>query len=106
MILWRPNTKTKMQTATVTLLIISAVFWCNTEAIPDGAVDCCLTTKDTRIPIQIVASYFQQTTESGCAIPATVFITKKDKKLCAPPEKNSWISKIITHLEKKKKTPQ
>ncbi|KAL1273797.1 hypothetical protein QQF64_026611 [Cirrhinus molitorella] len=69
-----------MQTTTVTLLIIAAVFWCNTEAFSDAAVDCCLTTKDTRIPIQIVASYFHQTTDSGCPIPATVFITKKDKK--------------------------
>uniref|UniRef100_A0A8C1YJ81 Chemokine (C-C motif) ligand 19a, tandem duplicate 2 n=1 Tax=Cyprinus carpio TaxID=7962 RepID=A0A8C1YJ81_CYPCA len=75
-------------------------------AFSDTAADCCLTTKDTRIPIQIVASYFQQTTESGCPIPATVFITKKDKKLCAPPEKNSWITRIITHLDKKKKDPQ
>ncbi|XP_018953023.1 C-C motif chemokine 3-like [Cyprinus carpio] len=106
MIFWRPNTKTRMQTTTVTLLVITAVLWGNIEAFSDTAADCCLTTKDTRIPIQIVASYFQQTTESGCPIPATVFITKKDKKLCAPPEKNSWITRIITHLDKKKKDPQ
>lgn len=42
------------------------------SAFSDEAVDCCLTTKDTRIPMQIVASYFHQTTESGCAIAATV----------------------------------
>lgn len=42
------------------------------SAFSDAAVDCCLTTKDTRIPIQIVASYFHQTTDSGCAIAATV----------------------------------
>ncbi|XP_048044838.1 C-C motif chemokine 19a.2 isoform X2 [Megalobrama amblycephala] len=104
--LQQPNTKTRMQTSTVTLLVITAVLWGNIEAFSDAAVDCCLTTKDTRIPIQIVASYFHQTTDSGCAIAATVFITKKDKKLCAPPEKNTWINKIISHLEKKKKAPQ
>ncbi|XP_026100983.1 C-C motif chemokine 3 [Carassius auratus] len=106
MSLQRSNTKTRMQTTAVTLLVLTAVLWGNIEAFSDTAVDCCLTTKDTRIPIQIVASYFHQTTESGCPIPATVFITKKDKKLCSPPEKNSWISKIITHLDKKKNTPQ
>uniref|UniRef100_UPI003D9CAABB C-C motif chemokine 19a.2 precursor n=1 Tax=Danio rerio TaxID=7955 RepID=UPI003D9CAABB len=103
MLLRRTNTKTTMQTSTLTLLLIAAVFCINTEAFPDTAVDCCLTTKDTRIPLQIVASYFHQTTESGCPIAATVFITKKDKKLCAPPEKNIWISRIISHLEKKQR---
>ncbi|XP_067295564.1 C-C motif chemokine 19a.2 isoform X2 [Pseudorasbora parva] len=95
-----------MQTSAVTLLIVSAVLWGNIEAFSDTAVDCCLTTKDTRIPLQIVASYFHQTTDSGCPIAATVFITKKDRKLCAPPENNVWITKIISHLDKKKKTPQ
>ncbi|XDV21360.1 hypothetical protein PO909_026469 [Leuciscus waleckii] len=94
-----------MQTSTVTLLVITAVLWGNIEAFSDIAVDCCLTTKDTRIPIKIVESYFHQSTDSGCPIEATIFITKKGKKLCAPPEKNGWISKIISHLDKKK-TPQ
>ncbi|XP_056110696.1 C-C motif chemokine 19a.2 [Rhinichthys klamathensis goyatoka] len=106
MLLQRSNTKTRMQTSTVTLLVITAVLWGNIEAFSDTAVDCCLSTKDTRIPIQVVASYFHQSTDSGCPIEATVFITKKGRKLCAPPEKNGWISKIISHLDKKKKTPQ
>ncbi|ROI26642.1 C-C motif chemokine 19 [Anabarilius grahami] len=63
-----------MQTSTVTLLVITALLWGNIEAFSDAAVDCCLTTKDTRIPIQIVASYFHQTADSGCAIAATVCI--------------------------------
>ncbi|XP_077097736.1 C-C motif chemokine 19a.2 [Siphateles boraxobius] len=94
-----------MQTSTVTLLVITAVLWGNIEAFSDTAVDCCLTTKDTRIPIQIVASYIHQSTDTGCPIEATVFITKKGKKLCSPPQKNSWVTKIISRLDKKK-TPQ
>ncbi|XP_051950879.1 C-C motif chemokine 19a.2 [Xyrauchen texanus] len=96
-----------MQTPALTLLIFTAVLWGSTEAFSDEAVDCCLTTKDTRIPMQILASYFHQTTENGCPIPATVFITKKDKKLCAPPaERHEWIRKHISHLDRKKKTHQ
>ncbi|KAK7172692.1 hypothetical protein R3I93_002727 [Phoxinus phoxinus] len=106
MLLQRSDTKTRMQTSTVTLLVIAAVLWGNIEAFSDTAVDCCLTTNDTRIPKQIVASYFHQTIDSGCPIEATIFITKKGRKLCAPSEKNGWISKIISHLDKKKKSPQ
>ncbi|KAA0716815.1 C-C motif chemokine 21b 6Ckine [Triplophysa tibetana] len=107
MLLLPPNSKTRMHSPAFTLMVLTAVIWGNTDAFSDTAVDCCLNTKDTRIPVQIVASYFHQTTDSGCPIPATVFITKKHKKLCTPPEeKHGWISKIISHLDKKRKSHQ
>ncbi|XP_055054461.1 C-C motif chemokine 19a.2 [Misgurnus anguillicaudatus] len=103
----QPSIKARMHTSALTLIVLTAVLWGNTEAFSDAAVDCCLTTKDTRIPLQILAAYTHQTTDSGCPIPATVFVTKKGKKLCAPPEEgHGWIGKIISHLDKKKKAHQ
>ncbi|KAF5897679.1 C-C motif chemokine 19-like, partial [Clarias magur] len=68
----------------------------------DGAQDCCLLTVDKKIPQNWVKSYYIQTQVAGCRLPATVFVTKKGKHLCAPPAtKNNWVKKLINQLNKK-----
>ncbi|KAK7120358.1 hypothetical protein R3I94_020373 [Phoxinus phoxinus] len=81
------------------LLILSISLWSCTAALGDGAEDCCLTTSNQRIPQRVVTSFTIQTSEGACRIPATIFVTKKGKKLCAPfPSENNWVSKLIDHI--------
>uniref|UniRef100_A0A671L7A9 C-C motif chemokine 20-like n=1 Tax=Sinocyclocheilus anshuiensis TaxID=1608454 RepID=A0A671L7A9_9TELE len=77
------------------LLILSVSLWSCTTA------DCCLTTSDRRIPQRVVTSFTIQTGDEACRIPATIFVTKKGLKLCAPfPSKNNWVSKLIDYILK------
>ncbi|XP_067289449.1 C-C motif chemokine 19b [Pseudorasbora parva] len=78
------------------LLILSVGLWSCTTAQSDNAADCCLTTSDRRIPKKVVTSFTIQTSDGACRIPATIFVTKKGLKLCAPfPSENNWVSKLI-----------
>ncbi|XP_050977196.1 C-C motif chemokine 19b [Labeo rohita] len=79
------------------LLILSVSLWSCTTA--DDAVDCCLTTSDRHIPKKVVTSFTIQTGDGPCNIPATIFVTRKGLKLCAPfPSENNWVSKLIDHI--------
>ncbi|XP_066509139.1 C-C motif chemokine 19-like [Hoplias malabaricus] len=85
------------------LVLLSVMFWGKTEAFSDDANDCCLTTSAALIPRHIVKSYFLQSTETGCTIAATVFTTRKNKRLCSPQaddKAHPWVAKLIKHLEK------
>ncbi|XP_039531763.1 C-C motif chemokine 19b [Pimephales promelas] len=81
------------------LLILSVSLWSCTTAQSDGAADCCLTTSNHRIPQRVVTSFTIQTSDGVCRIPATIFVTKKGYKLCAPfPSESNWVSKLIDHI--------
>ncbi|TRY93592.1 hypothetical protein DNTS_005189 [Danionella cerebrum] len=71
---------------TITISLITAVLCCSTNAFSDIPLDCCLSTKNTRIPLNIVASYFHQTTESGCPIDATIHHKKRQETVCPTKE--------------------
>ncbi|NXW40219.1 CCL19 protein, partial [Nyctiprogne leucopyga] len=62
----------------------------------NNVLDCCLGTKEKPIPWWIVQDYRLQLVQDGCDIPATVFITMKGKRLCAPPQA-PW----VVHLQAK-----
>ncbi|XP_051972438.1 C-C motif chemokine 19-like [Xyrauchen texanus] len=88
-----------MTLCTGVLLILSASLWSCATAQSDVASDCCLTTSDRHIPQRVVTSFTIQTNNGACRIPATVFLTKKGLKLCAPfPSENSWVSKLIDSI--------
>ncbi|KAI1905188.1 hypothetical protein AGOR_G00013560 [Albula goreensis] len=92
--------------AAVLLLLVSA-FCSYASANIEEAVDCCLSTSKTHIPLHVVKTYAIQTTASGCRIPATLFITKKNLRLCAPPAKRSkWVTKLIKRFERRSKSRQ
>ncbi|XP_047674817.1 C-C motif chemokine 19a.2 [Tachysurus fulvidraco] len=96
------NTDANMSNAVVALLVFSALLWNNAQAFSNTAADCCLTTSDTLVPRRIVGSYTIQTLDSGCPIPATVFITKKNRKLCSPPVNDlryQWVLKLVEYLD-------
>uniref|UniRef100_A0A8C1KS63 C-C motif chemokine 19-like n=1 Tax=Cyprinus carpio TaxID=7962 RepID=A0A8C1KS63_CYPCA len=81
------------------LLILSVSLWSCTTALNDGAADCCLTTSNRRIPRRVVTSFTIQTREGACRTPATIFVTKKGLKLCAPfPSENHWVTELINHI--------
>ncbi|XP_051540181.1 C-C motif chemokine 19-like [Myxocyprinus asiaticus] len=85
-----------MTLCTCVLLVLSTSLWSCATAQSDVAADCCLTTSDRRIPQRVVKSFTIQTGNGACRIPATVFLTKKGLKLCAPfPSESSWVSELI-----------
>ncbi|XP_076139266.1 C-C motif chemokine 19b [Alosa pseudoharengus] len=87
-----------------TLLLLAGGLWDAATAATgsDGAIDCCLTTSSAHIPRNIVKSYEVQTTDGGCKVDATLFTTKRNKKLCAPPaSREKWVRDILKHLNKK-----
>ncbi|XP_018615482.2 uncharacterized protein LOC108938942 isoform X2 [Scleropages formosus] len=84
------------------LLLLALVLCSYASAFTEEAVDCCLTTSNKQIPRKVVKAYREQTTNGGCAIAATQFITVKDKTLCAPPPgRNDWVAKLIRRLKTK-----
>ncbi|XP_026075292.1 C-C motif chemokine 19b [Carassius auratus] len=81
------------------LLILSVSLWSCATAQNDAAADCCLTTSTRHIPQKVVKSFTLQTGDGACKIPATIFVTKKGLKLCAPfPGENDWVSKLINYI--------
>uniref|UniRef100_A0A4W4F2Q9 Chemokine interleukin-8-like domain-containing protein n=1 Tax=Electrophorus electricus TaxID=8005 RepID=A0A4W4F2Q9_ELEEL len=85
------------QVASCSLLGFVLKYYCFT----DHAIDCCLTTTGQFLPRHIAVSYTMQE-KSACRIPATVFITRKNKKICSPPLEDArypWVKKLITHLD-------
>ncbi|KAF7687262.1 hypothetical protein HF521_014490 [Silurus meridionalis] len=91
-----------MTNAVVALLVFTVLLWNNAQAFPNSAADCCLSTSETLVPRRIAESYLIQTLDSGCPIPATVFITRRNKRLCSPPASNQgfpWVMKLIEYLD-------
>ncbi|XP_053336899.1 C-C motif chemokine 19a.2 [Clarias gariepinus] len=96
------NSDANMTNAVVALLVFTALLWTNAQAFSNNDPDCCLSTSNAYIPRRIVESYKIQTVESGCRIAASVFITKKNKMLCAPPPSDltyPWVLKLIEYLD-------
>lgn len=65
------------------------------------ASDCCLRTKDKEVPYNIAKCYSHQTTAKGCNIDAIVFVTRKNRRLCAPPNL-TWVKDLMAKLDKNK----
>uniref|UniRef100_A0A3Q2DF55 Chemokine interleukin-8-like domain-containing protein n=1 Tax=Cyprinodon variegatus TaxID=28743 RepID=A0A3Q2DF55_CYPVA len=69
------------------------------------AVDCCLRVEsEKRLHRRNLVSYTIQRAGEGCKISATVFVNRRNMKLCVvPPEGNPGVQKIIDYLDKKRK---
>ncbi|XP_009907221.2 C-C motif chemokine 21 [Dryobates pubescens] len=86
------------------LLALAATLLINqAQGISSSASDCCLKYSQRAIPSGLVKSYSIQEAASGCAIPAVVLITKKNKKICASPT-NLAVQKLMKNLDKKVKS--
>ncbi|NXE75362.1 CCL19 protein, partial [Cochlearius cochlearius] len=64
----------------------------------NNVLDCCLRTSETPIPRRIVQDYQLQLVQGGCNIPATVFITTRGKRLCAPLQA-PWVVRLQEKLD-------
>ncbi|XP_066575970.1 C-C motif chemokine 19 [Amia ocellicauda] len=85
--------------AVLPIALLAGLLLSLARGMDEGSVDCCLTTSPTPIPFQIVREYFAQSNSEGCIIPAIVFITKRNRRLCAPPDA-PWVQELIVRLKK------
>ncbi|XP_018615543.1 C-C motif chemokine 19a.1 [Scleropages formosus] len=78
-------------------LWICLLYCCYTVTQGELAVDCCLSVSYKPIPAQVVRGYMRQDKGNGCDHSAVVFITRKNIRLCAPPEA-AWVKNLISNL--------
>uniref|UniRef100_A0A3Q2QPG5 Chemokine interleukin-8-like domain-containing protein n=1 Tax=Fundulus heteroclitus TaxID=8078 RepID=A0A3Q2QPG5_FUNHE len=66
-------------------------------------MDCCLSvSSERRLNRRNLVSYTLQRAGMGCKISATVFVNRKNMKLCVvPPEGNPGVQRIMDFLDKK-----
>ncbi|XP_063176241.1 C-C motif chemokine 21 [Chroicocephalus ridibundus] len=84
------------------LLLAATLLIAQAQGIGSSASDCCLKNSQNAIPRSLVKSYILQGSESGCLLRSVVFITKKNKKICASPT-DPAVQKLMQHLDKKVK---
>ncbi|KAK6312707.1 hypothetical protein J4Q44_G00160540 [Coregonus suidteri] len=91
-----------MASRVTALLFIATVCLGYAAAFSEVPVDCCLATTKTRFPRHFkMFSYLLQTTDKGCDIDATVFITQTRVRLCTPhPTESKWVADYIKRLER------
>uniref|UniRef100_A0A2K5K2U2 C-C motif chemokine n=1 Tax=Colobus angolensis palliatus TaxID=336983 RepID=A0A2K5K2U2_COLAP len=58
--------------------------------------NCCLTYTTHKIPHQRIMDYYE--TNSQCAKPGIVFITKRGHSICTNP-RDKWVQDYIKHME-------
>ncbi|XP_011807267.1 PREDICTED: C-C motif chemokine 14 isoform X2 [Colobus angolensis palliatus] len=58
--------------------------------------ECCLTYTTHKIPHQRIMDYYE--TNSQCAKPGIVFITKRGHSICTNP-RDKWVQDYIKHME-------
>ncbi|XP_076845944.1 C-C motif chemokine 19a.1 [Brachyhypopomus gauderio] len=80
------------------VLLSSALEVC----LGDHALDCCLKVSHSPIPRGIISNYHEQVKGEGCSINAIVFLTKKGRNLCAPPE-DDWAKELKNFLDARQK---
>ncbi|XP_039615070.1 C-C motif chemokine 19-like [Polypterus senegalus] len=85
------------------LFLVLLVLWCCTwETFGDSNTvqDCCLHVSNHPIPFKLVRSYKKQELSNGCLIEAIVFITIKNRSLCAPVN-SLWVTVLQKKIDKK-----
>ncbi|XP_067084019.1 C-C motif chemokine 19-like [Osmerus mordax] len=80
------------------LLFCGLLFCFLTVTQGQMVVDCCLKVSDREIPRQLVRSYQHQHLGQGCSLDAVIFVTKKNRFLCATPGQ-PWVRDLINHVD-------
>ncbi|XP_054857512.1 C-C motif chemokine 4-like [Eublepharis macularius] len=62
----------------------------------DPPTSCCFSYTAKKIPRHLVAKYYE--TSSRCSQPAVVFVTLKNREICANPTEK-WVQDYMTYLE-------
>ncbi|XP_054895620.1 C-C motif chemokine 20-like [Poeciliopsis prolifica] len=91
-----------MATKAAALILLGLL--CIEFASAELVVDCCLTVKsEKRLNPRNLVSYSVQRAGMGCDISATVFVNRRNMKLCVvPAEGNPGVQKLIDFLEKRR----
>ncbi|XP_076829060.1 C-C motif chemokine 20 [Brachyhypopomus gauderio] len=63
---------------------------------------CCVKYTRTPLSLGMVKGFYEQSSLEVCRINAIVFLTKRNKKVCASME-DEWVRKIMKHLSDKMK---
>uniref|UniRef100_A0A8C8S6H9 C-C motif chemokine n=1 Tax=Pelusios castaneus TaxID=367368 RepID=A0A8C8S6H9_9SAUR len=89
----------KVSVAALAILIIAA-FGSLAFSAPIGTdmSVCCFGYVSQKIPRSHVTDYFY--TSGKCSLPAVVFITRKNREVCANPN-TQWVKKYVNALEMK-----
>ncbi|XP_075450552.1 C-C motif chemokine 5-like [Ascaphus truei] len=90
-----------MKASLVTLsILLSLAFYNEVHSGPVGSdvISCCFAYTGQKIPRKHVTDYFY--TSARCSKPAVVFITRKNRKMCADPTVN-WVKDHVHFLEMK-----
>uniref|UniRef100_A0A8D0HBH8 C-C motif chemokine n=1 Tax=Sphenodon punctatus TaxID=8508 RepID=A0A8D0HBH8_SPHPU len=87
----------KVSVAALVIFFIAAL--CSQARSQTGGTNtptsCCFSYASKSIPRSLVQSYYH--TSSMCSQPAVIFITKKDREICADPYAR-WTKEYIKHL--------
>ncbi|NXR13671.1 CCL3 protein, partial [Semnornis frantzii] len=77
--------------------LVSRAALCAPSVPTDGVpTTCCFTYHPRRIPASLIRSAY--TTSSNCAQPGVIFVTKKNKNLCADP-RESWVQERLRRFQ-------
>uniref|UniRef100_A0A8C5TLE6 C-C motif chemokine n=1 Tax=Malurus cyaneus samueli TaxID=2593467 RepID=A0A8C5TLE6_9PASS len=87
------------------LLLAAILVFSQAQGIGSSASDCCLKHSKKDIRVAVLKSYRLQGPESGCMLRAVVFITKRNKKICASPT-DATVQKQMKFLDEKAKKGQ
>ncbi|XP_005171405.2 C-C motif chemokine 20 [Danio rerio] len=61
---------------------------------------CCVKYTRTPLPFGVIAGFIEQSSLEVCRIDAIIFITQKNKKICASIE-DQWVRAALAHLRSK-----
>ncbi|KAF3695336.1 C-C motif chemokine 19 Epstein-Barr virus-induced molecule 1 ligand chemokine [Channa argus] len=73
-----------------------------TVSFAQKLIDCCLTVMDKPVAKGLIVDYREQISGMGCAIDATILVTRRNRQLCAP-AKGQWVVRLKNHVVQQKK---
>nr|P50231.1 RecName: Full=C-C motif chemokine 5; AltName: Full=SIS-delta; AltName: Full=Small-inducible cytokine A5; AltName: Full=T-cell-specific protein RANTES; Flags: Precursor [Rattus norvegicus]AAA96499.1 RANTES [Rattus norvegicus] len=84
--------------ASLTVILVAAALCTPVPASPYGSdtTPCCFAYLSLALPRAHVKEYFY--TSSKCSNLAVVFVTRRNRQVCANPEKK-WVQEYINYLE-------
>ncbi|XP_019588035.2 C-C motif chemokine 5 [Rhinolophus sinicus] len=88
----------KVSAAALAVVLAAAAFCAPASASPyaSDTTPCCFAYISRALPRAHLREYFY--TSSKCSLPAVVFITRKNRQVCANPDKK-WVKEYINSLE-------
>ncbi|XP_003414604.1 C-C motif chemokine 5 [Loxodonta africana] len=88
----------KVSAAALTVLVTAAALCVPASASPyaSDTTPCCFAYTPRTLPHAHVKEYFY--TSGKCSMPAVVFVTRRNRQVCADPEKK-WVKEYINTLE-------